>query len=271
MNRKLEDLEFIIFDTETTGLDPESGDRIVEIAALKFKGAEKISNYESLVNPKREISPAAFEVNKITTDMLGGARTMDEVMPEFLEFIQGSCLCSYNVSFDLGFINNELKIMQREPLKDILIVDILRMSKKLMPHLERYALWFVAKELGIQYEQKHRAQADVELAHLVFHRLNKRLLEKGILDFDSFFSLFGMNNYQIEDINNQKIAKIQEALDLGIKLKIKYLSSSEAKVSEREIIPQEIRQERGHSYLVGFCCLRNDKRTFRIDNILNIE
>ena len=72
-------------------------------------------------------------------------------------------------------------------------------------------------------------------------------------------------------MDNQKIAKIQEAMDLKVKLKIKYLSSSNAEVCEREVIPKEIKQENNRSYLVGYCCLKNEERTFRIDGLLHLE
>ncbi|MCX5714564.1 MAG: 3'-5' exonuclease, partial [Candidatus Omnitrophica bacterium] len=110
MNRKLEEVEFTIFDAETTGLEPESGDRIVEIAAIRFKGKEKLATFEFLVNPHRQISPAAFQVNRITHDMLSAAPDIGIVLPGFLSFIEGSCLCSYNAPFDLGFLDNEIRL-----------------------------------------------------------------------------------------------------------------------------------------------------------------
>ena len=271
MQKNIDEIEFTIFDTETTGLEPESGDRIVEIAGIRFKGKEKIATFQTLVNPHRLISPAAFAVNKITPEMLQGVPEIEVVMPQFLDFIQGSCLCSYNAIFDLEFLKNELKRISMHLPYDIVVVDILKMAKRILPELPRYALWFVADKLGIKTEQKHRALSDVRLTLDVFNKLKEILQNKGVLDFTNFFSLFGLNSAFLDDINNQKLAKIQEALDLGVKLKIKYLSSSHAAVSERDVIPKEIRQEKNRSYLVGYCCLRNEERTFRVDGILHLE
>jgi len=111
MNKHIDEVEFTIFDTETTGLDPASGDRIVEIAAVRFKGSERIAAFESLVNPERQISPAAFAVNHISQEMVEGAPHFKEIAPKFLEFSEGSCLCSYNAGFDLAFLTNELKFI----------------------------------------------------------------------------------------------------------------------------------------------------------------
>ena len=271
MHKNIEEIEFTIFDTETTGLEPESGDRIVEIAGIRFKGKERIATFQTLVNPHRLISAAAFEVNKITQDILHGAPEIEEVMPKFLDFIHDSCLCSYNATFDLEFLRNELKLIGKNLPDDTVVVDILKMTKRILPELQRYALWFVADKLGIKTEQKHRAFSDVELTLNVFNKLKEMLRAKGILDFTNFLSLFGLNSQFLEDINNQKLAKIQEAMDLGVRLKIKYLSSCDASVTERDVIPKEIRQDKFKSYLVGFCCLRNEERTFRIDGILHIE
>lgn len=268
--KNIDEIEFAIFDTETTGLEPESGDRIVEIAGIRFKGKEKIAVFQTLINPKQPISEAAQAVNRITPDMLKDAPSIESVMPKFLDFISGACLCSYNAAFDLGFLNSELKLMGSAPL-NLPAVDILKMAKRLLPGLERYALWFVAERLGIKTAQEHRALSDAELTLEVFNRFNEILKAKSIFDFMNFLSLFGLNSHFSEDINNQKLAKIQQAMDLGVRLKIKYLSGSSAQVSEREVIPKEIRQDKNRSYLIGHCCLRNEERNFRVDGILHIE
>lgn len=271
MNPYINEIEFTIFDTETTGLDPKSGDRIVEIAAVRFKGKERIASFETLINPGRPISEAAFAVNKISQEMLRDAPRMDAVLPGFINFIQGSCLCSYNAGFDLEFLDNELNILGGGPLEGIVVVDILKMARRLLPGLERYALWFVAQKLGLKTQQAHRALADVELTWGVFNQLSGILEAKGIREFMHFSDLFAINPHFIENATSQKIAQIQEAINLGVRLKIKYLSSSGVEVTEREVIPKEIKQEGGRSYLVGFCCLRNDERTFRVDNMLRLE
>src|SRR3989338_8947758 len=129
----IDDIEITIFDTETTGLEPASGDRIVEIAGIRFKADKRIAAFESLVNPGRPISEAAFEVNRITAQMLEGAPKIEVVMPKFLDFIRGSCICSYNAAFDLGFLNNELKLVGRQLWEDAVVVDILKMARRLLP------------------------------------------------------------------------------------------------------------------------------------------
>jgi DNA polymerase III epsilon subunit len=271
MNRDINEVEFTIFDTETTGLEPETGDRIVEIAGIKIRGQETLGVFQTLVDPGRPISEAAFRVNKITTQMLEGAPAIEKALPKFLDFVKDSCLCSYNAGFDLGFINHELRLIGKGHLQGFVVADILKMAKRLLPGLTRYALWFVAEQLSIKNKQLHRALSDVELTLSVFHKLKEILYLKGISDFEHFLSLFAVDAHFLQGLNAQKLSRIQEAIDLGVGLKIKYIASGGAEVSEREVVPKELKQENDRSYLVAFCRLRNEERTFRVDGILHLE
>ncbi|MCM8792009.1 MAG: exonuclease domain-containing protein [Candidatus Omnitrophica bacterium] len=271
MDNHIDEIEFTIFDTETTGLEPQQGDRIIEIAAIKFKKDKILGNFESLINPLRHIPKTTQNINHITDEMVRNAPTIDKIIPSFLEFIQGSYLCAYNASFDFVFLQNELKLINLNLLKDTIVVDLLKMSKRLLPGLPRYALRFVAENLGIKTENLHRAFADVMISFEIFKKLKNILLSKGICDVDNFSHLFALNGTYIDNLNYQKMAKIQEAIDIGVKLKIKYLSHKNALISERKVIPKEIRHEGQQIYLVGYCLLRNQERTFSLDGILHLE
>ena len=190
MEKQLQDVEFVIFDTETTGLEPQSGDRVIEIAALRFKGNERLGVFHSLLNPQRQISPAAFAVNKISQEMLRDAPFISEAAPKFLAFIQGAVLCSYNAPFDMGFLENELRLIGHLPPEDLSVVDVLKMARKLLPNLERHALWFVVQSLGITIAQEHRALSDVELTFKVFTHFCDRLQAKGVFDLGYLYSPF---------------------------------------------------------------------------------
>jgi len=200
MPENIEAIEFTIFDTETTGLNPFNGDRVVELAALKVKGGQRLMQFDALVNPGREISPGAFAVNKITPEMLQDALSMEKVMPKFLEFIQGSCLCSYNAEFDLGFLNNELKLLGYPAITNFMVLDVLTMARSLLPGLTRYPLWFVAQKLEVKLTQKHRAFADVEMTWEVFNKLKVIGQQKGITSLTDFSNLFAFKPRIISNI-----------------------------------------------------------------------
>jgi DNA polymerase III epsilon subunit family exonuclease len=272
MPKNISEIEFTIFDLETTGLEPESGERIVEVAAVRLRDKQRLGVFHSLVNPgERAISPAAFAVNQIRQEILKDAPEICQVMPKFLDFVSGSCLAAYNAPFDIAFLSSELRSIKRQLPEELQVIDVLTMAKRMLPGLERYALWFVSKALGIDSIQEHRALSDVQITVGVFTRLNSMLIKRGILDFGQFVSLFGLSSKLIDNINSVKIARIQEALDSRLRLKIKYLARHNAQLTEREVIPQAIIQKRNQAYLVGFCNLRNQERTFKIENIVHIE
>jgi DNA polymerase III epsilon subunit family exonuclease len=243
MTENIEAVEFTIFDTETTGLNPFSGDRIVELAGLRVKGQERIGEFDALVNPDRLISPGAFAVNKITPEMLQTALRIEKVMPEFLKFIQGSCLCSYNAEFDLSFLNNELKLLGYPAIANLVVFDVLTMAKRLIPGLARYALWFVAEKLEVKLTQKHRAFSDVEMTWEVFSKLKIICQQKGITGFTNFSNLFAFNPALLESSNQEKTILIQRCIQAKGSLKLCYLSSQSGQVSQREVIPKEIKQD----------------------------
>ena len=271
MIKNIDEIEFTIFDTETTGLNPASGDRIVELAGLRVRGQERIAQFDALVNSARPISPGAFAVNKITPEMLKDAPSIESVMPKFLEFIQGSCLCSYNAEFDLSFLNNELKLLGYPEIANFVIFDVLIMARKLLPGLARYALWFVAQKLEVKLTQKHRAFSDVEMTWEVFSKLKIICQQKGIISFTNFSNLFAFNPALLKSSNLEKTILIQKCIQAKGTLKLSYISSQNGEVSLREVIPREIKQDNKYSYLVGYCCLKKDQRTFRLDNILGFE
>ncbi len=105
---KARSTEYVIFDVETTGLSPRDGDRILELAALKVKNFEVIDSFESFINPQRDIPEQAQRIHQITPEMVKDAPVAAEVLPRFVDFIGGACLCGQNVKFDMDFLCYEL-------------------------------------------------------------------------------------------------------------------------------------------------------------------
>jgi DNA polymerase III epsilon subunit family exonuclease len=271
MNRLIEDVDFVIFDVETTGLNPAGGDRICEIAAIKQRGTRELERFNSLVNPGFPMPTDAQEIHHIGDDLLARAPNSNSVLPRFLDFIKGSVLTGYNVGFDLGFLENELGLVGKKVIPSTPVIDILKMSRRLFPEQQSYSLANVSRALAIEVPQIHRAMADVELTARVFAVLLKRLSAHKISDFLTMHNLFGLNMELIEEANKQKVAQIMAAIERKARLRIAYFTSYSAEVSEREVTPKEIRQEHNRSYLVGFCHLRGEDRTFRIDSIVSIQ
>ena len=110
----------ISFDTETTGLYFEQGDRVVEIGAVEILGRNKTGKeYQTYINPEgREMSAKAAEITNIKDIQLTDKPLFKDIANEFIDFIRGAELIAHNANFDVGFINNELKLINHE-VKDI--------------------------------------------------------------------------------------------------------------------------------------------------------
>jgi len=124
----------IVLDTETTGLDPLTGDRILEIAAVEiFNQAPTGAHYHVLINPEREVSEGAAKVHGHTTESLKGKPVFAAIVDEFLAFIGQDRLVIHNADFDVGFLNAELARLGRETISKDRVLDTLALARKKHP------------------------------------------------------------------------------------------------------------------------------------------
>jgi len=164
---------YIAFDVETTGLS-STGDRIVEIGAVLFENGEITERYDTLVNPRIPIPPAASAINNITNDMLTTAPQEDEVYANFVQFLGNSlneqtAICAHNAQFDLGFLSETLMRLGYDA--EIHYVDTLSLSRSLVKGLENYKQDTVAAHFDVANEQAHRAVSDAEACGKIFWKL----------------------------------------------------------------------------------------------------
>lgn len=171
------DDSYVIFDIETTGLNPYKH-KIIEIGAVKVKGGIITDRFSEFVNPLISIPYEIEELTHITDSMLKDAETIDKVLPRFLEFCQGSALVAHNADFDTNFI----RIKARELGTDMCftICDTLALSRLLLTELKTFNLKSVSKALGVALESHHRAVDDAEATSGIFLRLFEMLKDKGI-------------------------------------------------------------------------------------------
>jgi DNA polymerase-3 subunit epsilon len=123
----------IVLDTETTGLDPKQGHRIIEVAAIEMDG-RKISDrtFHRYLNPEREIDEGAAAVHGLTLERLQNEAKFAEIAPALLEFIAGAQLIIHNAPFDIGFLNAELTLAGLPILRNP-VIDTLKVAKDLHP------------------------------------------------------------------------------------------------------------------------------------------
>ena len=163
----------IVLDTETTGLDPREGDRLVEIGCVELLNHIATGRtYHQYVNPERDMPTAAFEVHGLSAEFLAGHPTFDAVADAFLAFVGDLPLVILNASFDMGFINAELKRLGRPPLPMSQAVDTVKMARQRYPgapaSLDALCRRF---EIDNSARTKHGALLDAELLAEVYLEL----------------------------------------------------------------------------------------------------
>lgn len=126
----------IILDTETTGLEPALGHRIVEIAGVELVSRRLTgNNFHRYVNPERESEEGALQVHGLTSEFLSDKPRFRDIADEFLDYVNGAQVIIHNAPFDVAFLNNELNLIDRKPVTEYCsdIIDTLRMARELHP------------------------------------------------------------------------------------------------------------------------------------------
>jgi len=163
----------IVMDTETTGLDPHKGHRIVEIAAVEIIGRVRTGKYfHSYVNPSRDMPEEAFRIHGISGEFLKDKPLFSTIAKEFLDFVGTSTMVIHNAPFDISFINFELATLGINPITMRRVVDTLPMARKKFPGSPA-SLDALCKRFNISLKSrdKHGALIDSELLALVYAEL----------------------------------------------------------------------------------------------------
>ncbi|KAA3655286.1 MAG: DNA polymerase III subunit epsilon [Proteobacteria bacterium] len=157
----------IVLDTETTGLEWRNGDRVIEIGCVEMVNRKLTGrHYHVYLNPEREIDPGAIEVHGITNEFLADKPKFKDVVAEFEDFVRGGELVIHNATFDVGFLDNELSLLDRPRLAGICagVIDTLKMAKELNPG-KRATLDALCERFDIDNARRtlHGALLDAEL------------------------------------------------------------------------------------------------------------
>jgi DNA polymerase-3 subunit epsilon len=126
----------IILDTETTGLDPAQGHRVIEIGGVEIVNRQPTGkHFHRYLNPERDIDAGALQVHGITEEFLQDKPKFREVADEFLDYVKGAELVIHNAAFDVAFLNSELRLLKREPITKVCasVVDTLKQARELHP------------------------------------------------------------------------------------------------------------------------------------------
>lgn len=155
----INDVKFVVFDLETTGLDYHTHN-IIEIGAVQTTSTTIEHTFQTFIQIEGSIPPEATAINGITNEMIKDSPLVSQVLRDFLNFIEGSVLVAHNIGFDYRFLNSELIRNGFQGLGGVLLVDTLEIAKKALPSLARYSLEAIALHLDIDVSDYHRALND---------------------------------------------------------------------------------------------------------------
>lgn len=158
----------VIFDTETTGLDPDL-DRIIEFGAVKTLGGKIIDEFWSLVHTDIELTQNIVNLTGITQDMLQGKPSVEQVLPNFLQFVKGSVIVAHNADFDMGMLKAAAGRMGYE--LNCPAFCTVKLARRVLPGLPKYNLDTLAEHFKLTFEARHRAVGDVKVLNGIIHEI----------------------------------------------------------------------------------------------------
>lgn len=200
----LHSLSYVVFDTETTGLEPQNGDEICQIAALRIVGGEMAENekLDLLVNPGRNIPASATKIHHITNEMVKDAPSIRTAGSNFHSFARGAVLVAHNAPFDLAFLRmhqNEIGHAFDNP-----VIDTVLLSAILFGQDEEHTLDAICERLGINIppELRHTAMGDTEATAQVFLKMMEMCRARGLCTFEQLRGEMRKHGRLIKDLNS---------------------------------------------------------------------
>ncbi|WP_295005034.1 exonuclease domain-containing protein [uncultured Dechloromonas sp.] len=181
LDRKLSELTYTVFDTETTGLEPSNGDEIIQVGAARIVNNRLLrqETFNQIVDPEIPLKPESIPIHGITEDMVRGQPNIDVVLPAFHEFCEDTVLIAHNAAFDMRFLQlkeGRTGIRFTQP-----VLDTLLLSAVVHPNQESHKLDVILERLGITIGTRHNALEDALATGEVFLKLVRLLEDKGIV------------------------------------------------------------------------------------------
>lgn len=176
MNDKLTSLTYVVFDLETTGLYPNSGDSITEFGAVKIKDGKIIDRYDELINPGKDLSEEIIKITGITNEMLKDKRNEHDGIVDFMKWVGDLPMVAHNAKFDISFIENAINKYNLDKLNNV-VIDTLGLSRYLESSERFHNLATLVKRYEIPWDEDkhHRADYDSEGTALILDKMLHKL------------------------------------------------------------------------------------------------
>jgi DNA polymerase-3 subunit epsilon len=261
-----EALPLVCVDVETTGLTPDKGARVCEIALLRSEGERHVARFESLVHPQQPMPPEVIAVHGITDAMVAEAPPFVALLPEIRDLMRDAVVVGHNVQFDLRFLRHEWHLAGGA-LPECVAIDTLALARTYFD-FARNGLGAIAAALGIAHTAAHRAMGDVLATWNVLQHFVAELRRRGPVTLADLI-LPRMPDAAGAGIRDM-VTALQDALPESAPLCIRY-RAWHAPETVRVVQPLSVYFQRGYGFLHAFCHLRREERHFRLDRILELS
>ena len=276
VNEKGQSLDgtYVVFDLETTGFSPIR-DKIIEIGAVKVENGKITDKFSTFVNPGVPIPFEITRLTSITDQMVMDSPGIETVLPQFLEFVGDAVLVAHNASFDVGFIEQNMRYQNLMP--DFTSVDTVALARMLLPTLSKFKLNVVANALNISLENHHRAVDDAGATAEIFVKFVEMLHDRGIYDLTKLNHLGSQNENVIKKLPTYHVI-ILACNEVGRVNLYTLISKSHLEYyARRPRIPKSVLSKYREGLLVGSACeagelyqaLLNEKSDARIAKIVS--
>jgi len=269
---KLRDVPLAIVDVETTGASAQWGDRVIEIGVVRVEGGKTVAEYEQLVDPRRRISRGITALTGISPEMCDGQPLFEHILPRVTELMSGAVVVGHNVRFDLSFLRKEFRAAGRD-MHEVFgrahVMDTVRIARRRFGRGGN-GLQTLAPRLGIQPTAAHRALADAQTTAAVFDRLLEPVGGWDLCLCDAICQQGGpMTLAPLSARESLLPLELEEALDARKPVLMDYLDGRDLR-TQRVINPIQVKRFKGELILVAHCQLRNDRRTFKLERIVQL-
>jgi DNA polymerase III epsilon subunit family exonuclease len=269
----LHEIPIAVVDVETTGASADFGDSVIELGIVRIERGQKVAEYQQLLDPQRRIGPGITALTGITQAMVTGQPRFVDELPRVTELLSGAAILGHNVRFDLSFLNKEFRRCGRE-MPGVLgprvpVLDTVRVARRRFGRGGN-GLGRLARRLGIEPAIAHRALADAQTTHLVFEKLLEPIGGWGTCLCDVMREQGGpMGLLPTNPRESPLPLALEEALEQRKPVLMEYLDARDQR-THRVIEPLKIRRFRGELLLVAHCQLRNDRRTFKLERVVEL-
>jgi DNA polymerase III epsilon subunit family exonuclease len=259
-------------DVETTGASAEFGDRIIEVGIVRYENGRKAAEYQQLIDPRRPISPGVAALTGITPAMCGGQPTFPQQFPAMLPLLAGAAILGHNIWFDLSFLMREFHGAGHDicqVLESPHVFDTVRIARRRFGRGGN-GLGSLARRLGYEPPISHRALPDALTTAVVFELLLAPVGAWNICLCDVLKEQGGpMALLPASTRESLLPLELQEALDHRRPVLMEYLDANQMRTL-RVVNPIQIRRVAGELVLIAHCHLRNDRRNFKIERIVQL-